>query len=100
MSLKKNKHFLILQMNKLGLDINILMTFQANPDAKNVSYRVLEIDQPDLGLEREFLLEGFDHEDVQSYLRYMVETVQLIVPDKDLEGKTCNQIVLKGRMTQ
>lgn len=76
-------------MNKLGLDINVLMTFQTNPDAKNVSYRVLEIDQPELGLEREFLLEGFDHEDVQSYLRYMVETVLLIAPDKDPEGMMC-----------
>jgi len=76
-----------LQMNKLGLDINMLMKFQVKPDAKNVTVRVLEIDQPDLGLEREFLLEGFNHEDVQSYLRYMMETVELIAPDKDVEGK-------------
>ena len=34
----------------------------------------MEVDQPGLGLDREYLIKGFEDKDVQAYYRYMVDT--------------------------
>merc|ERR1719516_673698 len=43
-------------------------------DSKDSTLRRLEVDQPSLGLSREYLIKGIEDKDVQAYLEYMVST--------------------------
>ncbi len=49
------------QANVAGFDIDVLVDVQlSKTDSKNSSWKVLGLDQPDLGLGREYLINGFD----------------------------------------
>jgi membrane metallo-endopeptidase-like protein 1 len=65
------------KMNEEGLAIDHLLSFSLEPDDKNSSWRVIELDQADLGMSREYLVKGFEDKDVQHYYRYMVDTAIL-----------------------
>jgi len=62
----------------LGLGISDIITQYVGQDKKNNSYRVLKLDQPSLGLSREYLIKGFNDTDVQHYYTYMVESAKLM----------------------
>lgn len=63
--------------NTEGLSIDHLLSLTLNPDEKNSSWRVISIDQPILGMDREYLVKGFNDSDVQHYYTYMVDTAVL-----------------------
>merc|ERR1712168_1486585 len=66
-----------------GLGISYIMQHSVGQDVKNISYRVWKIDQPSLGLSREYLIKGFEDKDVQLYYRYMVESAKLLGADPE-----------------
>jgi membrane metallo-endopeptidase-like protein 1 len=68
----------IYSMNNIGLGINGLITFTMGSDDKNSSWRVLGFDQASLGTSREYLVEGFDNQNVQHYFNYMVKSAILL----------------------
>jgi hypothetical protein len=43
----------------------LAVDFSVTTDLKNSSYRVLDLDQPGLGMAREYLMKGFGEPDVQ-----------------------------------
>ena len=45
--------------------MDYLIDFSVTTDLKNSSWRILDLDQPSLGMSREYLSKGFDDEDVQ-----------------------------------
>lgn len=65
-------------MNTIGLGINGLISFTMGSDDKNSSWRVLGFDQASLGTSREYLIEGFDDQNVQHYFKYMVNSAILL----------------------
>lgn len=69
--------------NEAGLSIDTILDFSISADDKNTSWRVLKLDQADLGLSREYLVKGFDDKDVQHYFRYMVEIAVLLGAKKE-----------------
>lgn len=68
----------VYSMNNIGLGINGLITFTMGSDDKNSSWRVLGFDQASLGTSREYLIEGFDDQNVQHYYNYMVKSAMLL----------------------
>lgn len=66
-----------LRMNAEGFGKDHLIDFDVGPDDKNSTSRIIEIDQADLGMSREYLIKGFEDKDVQHYFRYMVDTAIL-----------------------
>ncbi len=70
------------KMNREGLGIDSIVGVSLGADDKNASWRVLGLDQAQTGLSREYLVKGFEDEDVQYYYRYMVDTAVLFGADK------------------
>ena len=54
------------KLNVEGFPINTIMRHDIGTDDKNNSYRIIKLDQPKLGLDREYLIAGFDDNYVQN----------------------------------
>ena len=48
-----------------------------------LSWRILDLDQPGLGMAREYLMKGLEDPDVQAYQEYMQDVALLLGADKD-----------------
>jgi predicted metalloendopeptidase len=64
-------------------------------DDRNSSWRAVFLDQPGLGLSREYLVKGFNDEDVQHYLTYMVKTALLMGATDEEEARQQMSDVLR-----
>ena len=53
------------RMREEGYSVDYLVDLSVTTDVKNSSYRVLDLDQPGLGLSREYLVKGVEDEDIQ-----------------------------------
>jgi len=66
-----------------GYSVDYLVDFSVTTDLKNSSWRILDLDQPGLGMAREYLMKGLDDPDVQAYQEYMQDVALLLGADKD-----------------
>jgi membrane metallo-endopeptidase-like protein 1 len=48
----------------MGYSVDYLVDFSVTTDLKNSSWRILDLDQPGLGMRREYLTKGLEDEDV------------------------------------
>ena len=84
---KKNPQFkwyeLVWRFRELGYSVDYLLDFSVTADLKNSSWRVLDIDQPALGLSREYLLKGLQDVQVGAYYSYMIEVATMLGAPKD-----------------
>ena len=48
-----------------GYSVDYMVDFSVTTDLKNSSYRILDLDQPGLGMSREYLMKGLEDSDVQ-----------------------------------
>ena len=55
----------VYKFRNYGYSVDYLVDFSVTTDLKNSSWRILDLDQPSLGMNREYLIKGFDDEDVQ-----------------------------------
>jgi len=67
-------HELSIKASDEGLSSDRMISIGIGTDSKDSLKRILEIDQPGLGLSREYLIKGFADKDVQAYYNYMVQT--------------------------
>jgi len=65
---------LSMQASDLGFSSDRIVSIGIGTDSKDSTVRMLEVDQPSLGLSREYLIKGLEDKDVQAYLEYMVST--------------------------
>jgi len=64
---------------KLGYSIDYLFDFSVTTNIKNSTWRIIDIDQPPLGMpSRKYLLKGFNDSDVQAYYQYQVSLAELM----------------------
>ena len=56
---------LVYKFREVGFSANSLVAFSIVPDLKNSIRRILDLDQPQLGLSREYLVKGMKDKDVQ-----------------------------------
>jgi len=76
-----------------GYSVDYLVDFSVTTDLKNSSYRVLDLDQPGLGMAREYLMKGKDDRDVQAYFEYMLDVAMLLGGEEDRVRKEMGDLL-------
>ncbi|CAL8147661.1 unnamed protein product [Orchesella dallaii] len=61
-----------------GYSVDYFIDFSVTTDVKNSTYRVIDVDQPALGLSREYLTKGLDEPEVKAYRKYQVDLAVLL----------------------
>ena len=69
---------LIYQLRSLGLATDFLINFSVSTDLRDSTRHVMSLDQPELGLAREFLVKGEEDPVVQAYTGFMIEVASLL----------------------
>eukprot|EP00092_Neocalanus_flemingeri_P076808 GFUD01095301.1.p1 GENE.GFUD01095301.1~~GFUD01095301.1.p1 ORF type:complete len:774 (+),score=162.06 GFUD01095301.1:198-2519(+) len=91
-------HELSIKASDEGLSSDRMISIGIGTDSKDSVKRILEIDQPGLGLSREYLIKGFKDKDVQAYYNYMVQTAVFMGADQkvaEVEMKEALELELK-----
>lgn len=55
----------VYKFRQYGYSVDYFIDFSVTTDLKNSSWRILDLDQPGLGMSREYLIKGLQDEDVQ-----------------------------------
>ena len=55
----------VYKFREYGYSVDYFVDFSVTTDLKNSSWRILDLDQPGLGMSREYLIKGLQDEDVQ-----------------------------------
>ncbi|XP_023345566.1 neprilysin-2 [Eurytemora carolleeae] len=84
---------LIYKFRNLGYSVDYLVDFSVTTDLKNSSYRVLDLDQPGLGMAREYLMKGVEDSDVKAYYDYMLDVANLMGADPELAAKEMKEVL-------
>ncbi|XP_069163087.1 neprilysin-2 isoform X2 [Procambarus clarkii] len=68
---------------RLGYSLDYIFDFSVTTNIRNSSWRIIDIDQPPLGMpSRKYLLKGFNDSDVQAYYNYQVSMAELMGADR------------------
>jgi len=82
-----------------GYSVDYLLDFSVTVDLKNSSWRVLDLDQPSLGLSREYLLRGLRDPQVAAYFTYMVQVASLLGADQEqAESQMLEVLILETQL--
>lgn len=73
---------MVYRFRDMGYSVDYLVDFSVTTNLKNSSWRVLDLDQPSLGMAREYLMKGLDDEDVKAYYNYMTDVAQMLGADR------------------
>jgi len=73
---------MVYRFRDMGYSVDYLVDFSVTTDLKNSSWRVLDLDQPSLGMAREYLMKGLEDEDVKAYFTYMKDVSILLGADE------------------
>jgi len=74
---------MVYKFREVGFSVDYLVDFSVTADLRNSSWRILDLDQPPLGLSREFLVRGVEDKNVQAYFTFMKDVAILLGADKD-----------------
>jgi neprilysin len=77
----------------IGFPSNNLFEFGLIQDLKNGTRRILIVDQPGLGLSREFLVRGIDEKLVKAYHSYQVDMAILFGAEKEDAEKEMRDVL-------
>ncbi|KAK0169456.1 hypothetical protein PV327_011558, partial [Microctonus hyperodae] len=70
-----------------GYSVDYFFDFSIGVDLKNSTKRVIDLDQPSLGLSREFLVEGMNDKIVKAYYKYMIDIAVILGAPKEVANK-------------
>jgi len=73
---------MVYKFRDVGYSVDYLVDFSVTTDLKNSSWRTLDLDQPGLGMSREYLMKGLEDDDVQAYFTYMKDVAMLLGADE------------------
>ena len=85
---------LVWRFRDIGYSIDYLLDFSVTADLKNSSRRVLDLDQPTLGLSREYLVQGLQNYQVQAYYRYMQEVALMLGADRQAAQREMLEVLM------
>jgi len=74
---------MVYNFRDMGYSVDYLVDFSVSTDLKNSSWRILDLDQPGLGMSREYLMKGLEDKDIQAYFTFMKDVAFLLGADKD-----------------
>ena len=80
-------------LRRMGLSSDILINFSVSTDLRNSSRHIMSLDQPELGLAREFLERGPADPVVQGYRAFMVEVVTLLGVEPGLAEESMTRVL-------
>ena len=66
-----------------GFSVDYMYDFSVSTDLKNSSWRAMSLDQPGMGMSREYLMKGLEDSDVQAYFTYMKDVAMLLGAAQD-----------------
>ena len=66
---------MVYKFRETGYSVDYLVDFSVTTDLKNSSWRVLDLDQPSLGMAREYLIKGLDDKSVKVNRKYLQNTL-------------------------
>ena len=76
----------VYKFREIGYSVDYLIDFSVTTDLKNSSWRILDLDQPGLGMSREYLTKGLYDEDVQvcnflifGYLIFFAQSLLILI---------------------
>ncbi|XP_044267679.1 neprilysin-2-like [Tribolium madens] len=69
-------------LRETGLSVNCFLDVSVGLDFKRSTRRLIQIDQPGLGLSREYLVKGVNDKIVKAYYEYMVDIAQMFGADR------------------
>lgn len=72
------------RLSREGHSIKTIMNHDIEVDNMNSSYMVFRLGQPNLGLNRKYLIMGLKDEKVQNYFQYMVDAAVLLGANKSM----------------
>ncbi|RXG71041.1 Membrane metallo-endopeptidase-like 1 [Armadillidium vulgare] len=68
---------------RIGYSIDYLIDFSVTVDVKNSSWRIIDLDQPPLGMpSRKYLMKGFNDSDVKAYHKYQISLAMKLGAEK------------------
>ena len=73
-----------------GYSVDYLVDFSVTTDLKNSSRRILDLDQPGLGMSREYLIKGLQDEDVQVGIINQKDMILLTLQQNAIEYVHCS----------
>ena len=92
----------VYKFREKGYSVDYLVDFSVTTDLKNSSWRILDLDQPALGMSREYLIKGMRDEDVQVHLKYsshyskslifVQNSIATLLPYDNLQSKKNREI--------
>ena len=91
-------HHLSISSSDHGFSSDRLMSISIGTDSKDSTKRIIEFDQPSLGLKRPYLIKGAEDKDVKAYLDYMVNSAVFLGANKEsarMEMKEALDLELK-----
>ena len=77
-------HELSMKASDKGFSSDRMISIGISTDDKDSTRRILEVDQPSLGLSREYLIKGADDKDVKAYLQYMVDSAVFLGANREV----------------
>lgn len=77
----------------IGFSSNYLFGFGLIQDLKNDTRRILIVDQPSLGLSREFMIRGENDSLVQAYHKYQVDMAVLFGAEREDSEKEMKDVL-------
>ena len=81
------------KLRSMGLSSDILINFSVSTDLRNSSKHVMQLDQPELGLAREFLDRGMEDPVVMGYKMFMHEVFMLLGVDPENAMNSVNGVI-------
>merc|ERR1711971_784643 len=79
-----NWHELSMKASDKGFSSDRMISIGISTDDKDSTRRILEVDQPSLGLSREYLIKGAEDKDVKAYLQYMVDSAVFLGASREV----------------
>ena len=84
---------LVYKFREMGFSVDYFYDFSVVSNLKNSTWMTMDLDQPGLGMSREYLMKGVEDPDIQAYLTYMTEISILIGADPDRAAKDMLEIL-------
>eukprot|EP00095_Tigriopus_kingsejongensis_P002953 snap_masked-scaffold243_size241480-processed-gene-1.14 protein:Tk02953 transcript:snap_masked-scaffold243_size241480-processed-gene-1.14-mRNA-1 annotation:"PREDICTED: neprilysin-2-like" len=84
----------IYYLNKEGYSMDMVVDLHIYGDAKNSTWRTIHLDQPMLGLSREYLIEGLEDQHVKAYFKYMQDITELMGADRNASEAELKDVLL------
>ncbi|GLV37814.1 Neprilysin 2 [Carabus blaptoides fortunei] len=77
----------VYKFRKVGYSVDYFIDFSVGIDFKNSTRRIIDLDQAQLGLRREYLIKGLEDKIVKAYYEYMIDIAVIFGAEREAAKK-------------